>query len=297
MSTFADVINDCYDFLYSHGGVRDSWTSLSGAIAAGDTQLMVADANQIKAGFMEIDDELLQISGGNASGLVTVFPWGRGTRGTVAASHANNAKVTVNPQIARTQIKRMIAESVTALYPTLFKIGVDQTNTWSPVVIGYPLPAETTGVAEVSFQVIGPYLAWQRVDRFRFVPEADTTAFPTGKAVELYGPAFPGRVLKVVYRANFGTFVNETDTLESIGLRSEWRDILRLDACARLVTSLDAGRLQLTSIEAAGRAEGQVQPLQAVQVARALKLQYAERVANERRRLLIDYPNLQQRQM
>jgi hypothetical protein len=212
----------------------------------------------------------------------------------------------VNPVMSRTQIKRMIAESVTALYPTLFYIGTDESNIFNPVIVGYPLlpnswangsSSPITGVAEVSYQVVGPSLQWQRITRFKFIPEADPTTFPSGKAVELYGPAFPGRPLKVVTRSNFGLFVNESDTLESIGLRSEWRDLLRLDTCARLITSLDSARLQLTTIEASGRADGLVPVTAAQQVARQLKAQYADRLQQERRRLLIDYPSYQQRQL
>jgi hypothetical protein len=265
----------------------------------------VADPTVVKAGYIEIDNELVRVSGGDSSGNVTVFPWGRAQRGTVAAAHTAGAKVTVNPLIASATIQRMISEAVTGLYPMLFSINTDETNTYNPVVVGYPLTpivwsngttSDLTGVGEVSYQVIGPSNRWDRITRFKFIPEADSTTFPSGKAVEVYGPAFPGRKLKIVTRSNFGQFVNTTDTFESIGLRSEWRDIVRLDTCYRLIPSLDAARLQTTTIEAAGRATAAVQPLQASSVAKQLQQSYELRVANERRRLLIDYPSTQQRQ-
>lgn len=72
-------------------------TTLSGAITAGQQELIVASATGIVAGdFLQIDQEFLRVGKSYTSGT-TIPISGRGVNGTVAAAHVTGANVTHGP--------------------------------------------------------------------------------------------------------------------------------------------------------------------------------------------------------
>jgi hypothetical protein len=102
VTTYGDLIADVQQYLYGFGADRDKVTSTVGAIDADDLTFQVADGGQIDRGFVEIDDELLEVkSVDRNSGLVTLHPFGRGVRGTAPAAHMDGSRVTSNPRFSR----------------------------------------------------------------------------------------------------------------------------------------------------------------------------------------------------
>jgi hypothetical protein len=68
-------------------------TTLSAAVAVGDTSIVVASATSVAAGrLIRIDNEVLRVGAGYASG--TTVPVIRGLEGTVTAAHVSGANVT-----------------------------------------------------------------------------------------------------------------------------------------------------------------------------------------------------------
>lgn len=290
MATLGDLIAEVEDFLTSHGADRDIVTTLTtvGGITAAATTLDVSDGGKVSAGLIEIDYELIQVESksGNA---VTVPAWGRGQRGTVAATHAQNARVAVNPRFPRSRIKSEINQAIVNLFPSLFAVAVDTTNVMSAAKTTYPLPALTESVLKVAVDSRGPSKMWQPLRRYRFDRTADTTEFPTGRTLDVLDGSWPGQKLQVVYTKRFTELALDGDTLASVGLEDQWRDLITMQVCAKLVMALDSVRLQTGSVEQQNRA-GLVQVGGATSVARRLMETYRERLDAERTELLRRHP-------
>jgi hypothetical protein len=292
MSTFGDVVNDVWTYLYGFGLERDKETALTNAIS--DTvglTLQVADGAQVDRGVIEIDDELLEVQAvDKIAGLVTIQPWGRGARGTAAATHTVGSRVVSNPTFPRTRIKTTVNQIVNDIYPQLFSIAVDATNIVSPAQVTYPVNANADSILSIRVQSLGPSQMWVPITRYQFDRLAATSAFATGRSVDIFQSMPPGRPIKIVYRQRFGNFVNETDTFASVNLDEGYRDIISLGAEARLLPALDNPRIQLASSEARNQAQF-AQPGIASQVAKSLFQTYQERLRDEQDRLLRMYPS------
>lgn len=297
MSTFADLIEDVGGYVSSFGSQRDQVTSLIQDIASGDLMFMVDDAGQITRGFIEIDDEVIAVKKPDSNtGVVTVHPWGRGAKGTVAASHLDGAMVTDSPRFPRTRIKQEILQVIGTLFPSLYAVASDESNTARPQLRTYPMPADAQGVISVSVQSLGPSRRWPAVNAWKFDNLADTTAFPTGKSIDIFKPMPPGKPIKIIYRKPFGTFAADSATFASIGLPETCRDIVKFKTAAQLLMAEDSGRIQSDTVESANRAQ-LVQPGQATQVARQLMAYVQTRIEEEADRLEALYPNVQVRRI
>lgn len=290
MATLGDLIHEIEDFLSSHGADRDACTTLTtvGGITATATSFTVSDARSVTTGLVQIDDELIWVESKSGS-TITVPAWGRGQRGTTAVAHAENAKVTVNPRFPRNRIKAEINTAITNLFPQLFAVTTDTSNTATGHTIGFPLPAAAEWVLRVFADTVGPSKAWLPLRRWRFNFSANTTEFPTGKSLDVLDPVPPGQTIQVVFANKFGALNLDGDTLTGAGLKDEWRDLITMAVCSKLVLALDVHRLQTTSVEQANRAQ-QVQVGSAAAVSRRLMDAYHERLAAERRQLLQQYP-------
>lgn len=295
MTTYGELTEEILSHLNGYGEVRDLVTSLSGAIDADDLTFQVADARQVNRGYIEIDSELLAVKSVDTStNLVTLHPWGRGVRGTTAASHADGAMVTDTPRFPRSVVKNEINQQIRGLNGALFAVASDESNTASPAVVTYPIPADVKSIVRIQYQTVGPTRMWAPVARYKVDHEADTTAFPTGKSVDIYAGMAPGRTIKILYRREFGTLSAETDTFASVYLDENYRDILRDLVLSKLLAGQDAARIAVDSVESANRAST-TQPLQATSLARSYFQSAQVRIAQERRRLLDLYPSTQVR--
>ena len=297
-TTFADLIEECFSYLLSYGSSRDKVTSLSATLNSTDTTFTVADGRQIDRGFLEMDSELIAVASVDINtGIVMAHPWGRGARGTVAATHATNSMVVASPRFPRSRVKAEILQVVNNLYPELFSVAIDETNTVNAAQVTYPLPADARSIVGVRYQTTGPSKMWAPVTRYYMDQNADVTAFPTGKSLDIYGAMQPGRIMKIRYRREFNDFVNETDTFASVFLSEDWRDIIRLNVVGRLLLGLEPARLELDSIESNNRSAtaGGVQPTAAASVGKQFMALALVRLGEERRRLLNQYPTTQVR--
>ncbi|MDE2472908.1 MAG: hypothetical protein KGL35_30370, partial [Bradyrhizobium sp.] len=271
---------------------RDKETALTTAVSdlTGLT-LQVADGAQIDRGVVEIDDELMEVqSVDKIAGIVTLQPWGRGARATTAATHTVGSRVVSNPTFPRTRIKATINQIINDIYPQLFSVAVDATNTVNPAQVTYPVNANADSILSIRVQTIGPSQMWAPITRFQFDRLAATSFFASGRSVDIFQSMPPGRPIKIVYRQRFGQFVNETDTFASVNLDEGYRDILALGAEARLLPALDNPRMQLNSSESRAQAQFD-QPGIASQVARQLLQTFQQRVRDEQDRLLRMYPS------
>jgi hypothetical protein len=289
MTTQADIINDVQNHLYSQYQIRDGVTSLNGAITDADLEVNVDDGTVVRKGFIEIDDELIEVSASTSTGTVSVYEWGRGERGTTAAAHADGTKVTVNPLYPRSVIKAAVNEVVASLYPHLWQTVTDESNTFTPSVTAYALPAACEDVISVSFKVVGPSLRHYPITRFGLLRNVNTTTWPTGRVLEVMQAPQSGAALRVVYKRVPVGFTTEADTMATAGLKEQWRDIIRYGVLYRLLVTAENQRLQSQSAEASGRNE-KMQPFQALSVSKHYMGLFKARVDEERRLLLNENP-------
>lgn len=255
-TTFQEIIDEVLGILHGYTSDLEELTSLTGSITSTATTFIVDDSTQVSRGLIEIDSELLWVkSVDQASNTVTIAPFGRGFRDTDAASHSANAMVMNNPRFPRQSVITAVKQTLLSVYPDIFQVLTDESNTSNPVQRTYSLPNNCDLVVEVQWKTIGPSKMWERIRAWKFDPKADTTVFPTGKSIDILNDMFPGRTIKVTYIAPLGEFCNETDTLGLVGLADTARDVLVFGACYRLLASLESSRLQTQSIEQSERSQ------------------------------------------
>lgn len=281
MSNLGDLINSIASSLHSYTGVQENSTYLTAGVDASTLSLPVASSDNVMRGIAEVDDELVYIDVADANTL-TLTPFGRGYRGSTAATHLINTQVISDPSFPRVEIRRAIDQVILGLYPQLFQIKTT-TLTYAPAPIGYQLPADVDKVLDIKFLRPGdPTNYWSPVYDWSFDP---TSAETTGKALNLFDALPAGSTIRVVYQAPFGTFAATSDTLASVGLKDDWQDLITYAVAARLVRFLDPARLQLPAVENASRAQ-YVAAGDAGKVANQMYAMYQQRLNEERRKLL-----------
>lgn len=291
MTTFADLTNDVLLLMEGYGLNQDraAFISTVGGITATDLSFTVDSVANLGPGLAEIEDELVYIqSVDDSTDTVTISPDGRGYRGTVAAVHGQNVRVTMNPVLPRTLVKRKINDTIVGLYPNIF--GVDTaTLTYDPVVVAYQLPAAVEEVLQVTYQPIGPSKMWCRAERWNVDHNSDPTAFPNGKVLNLFDGLWPGTEIRVVYRKQPTELAADADDLTASGLASTARAVVVAGAAWRLASFMDAARLPVAA--STPDAQSDKNPIgTGTQVSSYLFKQYEIELQNEKERQQLAVP-------
>jgi hypothetical protein len=281
VSTLGDLINTIASSLHSYTGVQEISTHLTAGITASVTSASVDSSDQVMRGIVEIDDELLYVTIAD-SNVLTIAPYGRGYRGSTAATHSTNAQVLVDPTFPRSEIRKAIDQCVLGLYPQLYQIKTTDLVA-STTAVGYSLPADCGHVLDVKFQTTGdPADYWAPLYNYSFDASSPEV---NGKALNLFDSLPPNSTIRVVYQAAFGTFASNSDTLTSIGLKEDWIDLILYQVASRMVRFLDPARLNLRYVENVSRSQV-VQAGDAGKIANQLYAMYQQRLAEERKKLL-----------
>src|SRR5712664_430984 len=153
---------------------QQQMSELAAPMGPADTSFTVdtATVSSLSRGLVEIDDELILVkTKDSGSGILTVLGLtnGRGREGTVAASHAANALVTMSPKVPRMRIKEAINDTITSVYPRLPVLAATEITKLSPVY-EYVMPVEATDIWYLSIQQIGPSKVWMQGRDFKFNP-------------------------------------------------------------------------------------------------------------------------------
>lgn len=217
----------------------------------------------ISRGMIEIGSELMIVKKfDRASGLVTLFPHGRGAEGTTATTHLANDTITDDPMYPTTRIMEAINDAINGTYPDLWVFGEYE----FPKIAArysYPVPVEVEDVYKVYVNTIGPSAVWFPLSSWRFNPQASTTVgqvkptpTPTGKTLDIMRDfVVPGRNIRVTYRKKPNVLVNGADDFEiTTGYPERYVDLITYGACWRLLPAYEAARLQQSQIEATERA-------------------------------------------
>lgn len=253
MPTFDELVDEVKSNLIGYALRQDRLTYVTnaGGITTTSSVINVGSTDNLAKGIIEIDDELIWIDSFNKStNQLNVAPgFGRGYMGTTPAPHSTNAMVTLSPAFPRVSIKKAINDTIKSFYPKLFAVG-STTFTFNAAQTTYALPDDAREVLYMSWQTTGSSREWLPIKRWRFDPLANVPTFNTQKTINIYENIQPGRTVKVWYTMIPDTLdANTDDFVDVTGLPESCVDVVVYGAAYRLLTFLDAGRINLTSAE------------------------------------------------
>jgi hypothetical protein len=291
-TTYANLVDEITLNLSGYTLRQDRTTHLTGNVTSTGLSLGLGSTTNIGKGVLEIDDELIWIdSYDRTASTATVAPYGRGYHGTEKAIHLENAKVTIAPTFPRATIKKAINDTIDAVFPNLFAVGV-HTFTYNTVKTTYSLPADTETILYVSYKPTGPTEEWLPVRNYRADAFANTTAFATSQSISIYDRIESGRTVQVYYSKKPTTLTDSASnaTFEAVtGLPSSCKDIIVYGASYRLSSFVDPGRLNYSSAEA-DNADTKIQYGAGASTAKFLLALYQQRLNEETKKLRDVYP-------
>jgi hypothetical protein len=254
MPTLNELVDEVKANLQGYALRQDRITYVANAagLTTTTTAIEVGSQNNLAKGIIEIDDELIWIdSFDKANNVLTVIPgFGRGYQGTTATPHAQYAPVTLSPTFPRNSIKKAINDTINSFYPKLWIIN-SYTFTFNASQVTYPLPDDVEGVLFISWQTTGSSQEWLPVNRWRLDGMANAATFNTNNTINIYENVQPGRTIQVWYTATPNTLdANSDDFADVSGLPDSCKDVVVLGASYKLLSYLDAGRINLGSAEA-----------------------------------------------
>ena len=252
MPTLNEMIDEVRSSLAGYTLRQDRISYLTSAINTTDLAMTIGSSANLAKGVIEIDDELIWIDNfSQASNVLNAAPgFGRGYQGTSPAPHAQYAQVTLAPTFPRLMIKKAINDVINSFYPKLWAVS-STTFTFNASQTTYPLPDDAESILYMSWQTTGSSLEWLPINRWRADPMANVAAFNTQNTVNIYENIQPGRTVQVWYTTTPTTLDSNTDDYADVtGLPGSSAEVVILGACYKLLSYIDAGRINLSSAEA-----------------------------------------------
>lgn len=282
MSTFSDLTTAVAVELNGYSQTLDEVSYLVTGIGATDLTITVGDATGFSRGLIEIDDELIYVTAVDRSAnTLTVAPFGRGYRGSTAATHAANAQVTYSPLYFRSAIQRAINETIDASYPLLFTVAAT-TFLYVPGQYTYTVPAAATAI-------LG--LTWHNNYTNEDVPIRRWKFDPYQSTVSIYDLPQPGATVNVSYRGKPTRMATGTDVFATVtGLPVSCEDVIRFGAAWRMLPYLEATNSSDMTAEADLSARRYGNSTSAAQLSRLIQQQYELRLQEEGMKLSQLYP-------
>lgn len=281
MTTFTQLVDETLMTLTGYGLYQPRSSFLVNSIGTDDRLVKVRDASNFNQGIAELGDELVYIdSVEESTGELTLAPDGRGFYGTTPATHAQDSRIAADPVWSRLRVQAALNDAILGVYPTIFGVG-KTTFSYNPVVNTYELPSTATRILAVTAETIGPSEQPQVIKRYTLNATAPAE-WVSGKTVTLHEPAFPGRMVTVVY-AKVPTTLVAGDELSVSGLSDTAKRCLIYGAASSLTAHMDTARLPINAASADELDRGN-QVGSAARVSAALFARYTEELEQERRR-------------
>lgn len=217
----------------------------------------------------------------------------RAYMGSAPVAHTAGSLVRVNAQFSDWNIMKQINKCLLGLSGHgLYQIKPFE-FTYVPAIAGYPITAaDMIDVWRVSYTYPGPEKDWPilRKTDWTLNQHANTTDFPTGKQLVLHQGGYPGSLVRVSYKARFGTLVNLSDDVETItGLPLTAHEIVPMGAAMRLLYGREIKRSFLNR-QPEPRRQSEVPPGAALRSMSALVQAYYDTIDREVRVLHRHYP-------
>jgi hypothetical protein len=252
MPTLNEMIDEVRSSLAGYTLRQDRITYLTAAVNTTDLALSIGSSANLAKGIIEVDDELIWVDNFNQStSVLNAAPgFGRGYQGTSPAPHSQYAQVTLAPTFPRLMIKKAINDVINSFFPKLWAVS-STTFTFNASQTTYALPDDLESILYMSWQTTGSSLEWLPINRWRADPMANISAFNTTNTVNIYENIQPGRTVQVYYTTTANTLDSNTDDYADVtGLPASSAEVVILGASYKLLSYLDAGRINLSSAEA-----------------------------------------------
>lgn len=293
MATLKDMIDEVRSNLAGYTLRQDRITYLANptGITTTSTSIVVGSATNLAKGIIEIDDELIWIdSFDKATSTLNVIPgFGRGYQNTNPAPHAQYSQVTLAPTFPKVMIKQAINDTITSVFPKLFSVQ-SYTFTFDGARTTYALPDDADRILAVTWESVGSSKEWLPVNRWRPDMAANSGSFNSSVTISIYDPITPGRTVQVWYTSPPNTLDSTTENFADVtGLPESSRDIITMGAAYRLLTYVDAGRINLTSAES-DAADTKIPSTASGTVSKYLYALYNQRLNEEAGRLIDRFP-------
>jgi hypothetical protein len=142
----------------------------------------------------------------------------------------------------------------------------------------------------MSWQTTGSSQEWLPINRWRGDQMANVATFNTQNTVNLYDNIQPGRTVQVFYTTTANTLDNNTDDFADVtGLPASSVEVVTLGACYKLLSYVDAGRINLSSAEA-DLNDTKIPSTAGVAASRYIFALYQQRLSEETLKLKDKYP-------
>ena len=252
MPTLNEMIDEVRSSLAGYTLRQDRISYLTTGINTTDLAMTIGSSANLAKGVIEVDDELIWIDNfSQANNTLNAAPgFGRGYQVTSPAPHAQYAQVTLAPTFPRLMIKKAINDVINSLYPKLWAVS-STTFTFNASQTTYPLPDDAESILYMSWQTTGSSQEWLPINRWRSDPMANVATFNTQNTVNIYENIQPGRTVQVWYTTEPTTLDSNTDDYADVtGLPASSAEVAILGASYKLLSYLDAVRINLSSAEA-----------------------------------------------
>jgi hypothetical protein len=293
MPTLDELVDEVKSNLQGYALRQDRITYVANqnGLSTTSTQITVGSASNLAKGIIEVNDELIWIdSFDKANNTLNVIPgFGRGYQGTTATPHAQYAPVTLSPTFPRSSIKKAINDTINSFYPKLW-IAASYTFTFNASQTTYPLPDDAEDILFISWQTTGSSQEWLPINRWRLDGMANIATFNTTNTLSIYDNVQPGRTVQVYYTATPNNLDANTDDFTDVsGLPESCKDVVVLGASYKLLSYLDAGRINLSSAEA-DLNDSKLPSSAGVAASRYIFALYQQRLNEEALKLADKYP-------
>jgi len=291
MPTLNEMIDEVRSSLAGYTLRQDRITYLTSAVNTTDLALGIGSSSNLAKGIIEVDDELIWVDNFNQStSVLNAAPgFGRGYQGTSPAPHSQYAQITLAPTFPRLMIKKAINDVINSFFPKLWAVS-STTFTFNASQTTYALPDDLESILYISWQTTGSSLEWLPVNRWRADPMANVAAFNTQNTVNIYENIQPGRTVQVYYTTTANTLDSNTDDYADVtGLPASSVEVVILGACYKLLSYVDAGRINLSSAEA-DLNDTKISSSAGVASSRYIYALYQQRLQEEAEKLQDRYP-------
>lgn len=290
MTTLNGLIAETKRYLL--GNTREEINSLAaGYTAGGTTVTFTYPMGGIVAGAdIEVDLEILRVM--SVSGQTATVLGAQNN--TTAANHSSGATVRVNPRFERQAIADDLNHALRDLSAEGLYREVALNITFNASVSGYDLTGSSASdvldILEVRYQQSGPTKRYPVIRSWSLQRGMDTAVFPSGTALTIDSPAFPGLPLRVRYAAQFLPLVNLSDDVTSYsGLAATAADLPPIGAAIRQMMGRDIKRASTDSQPDTRRAQ-EVPPGVSQGAITTLRREWDQGIHRERGRQLQRFP-------
>lgn len=289
MTTASDLVNETKRYLLSSH--REQLNALNGSHNAATTTLTFSHSMGSLTGgsVISVDLETMYVWSADEAAMTATVQ--RGFQGSTAATHASGAIVTVNPKFPDFSVFQALNAEINDISGDLFQVAT-KTFTYVAGQQGYDLANTSDPIAALdgSYDYPGISQDWPTLRWYEIRRNANTTSFPSGFAIIMKAPAYPGREVRIVYSAALSPLTSLSDDVLAVtGLDVGSHDIPPLGAAVRL-QGVREGQRNFNDNQSDTRRAAEVPTGAQIQSIRALADFKEQRIRGDMKVLRQQYP-------